>query len=71
MAFEMSDDAFELLVEDALDQIPKDFLRLMDNVAIFIEDRYQPLAHEDPTTVLLGLYEGVALTERDGGWGAG
>ncbi|GAA4381708.1 metallopeptidase family protein [Paeniglutamicibacter cryotolerans] len=71
MAFEMSDDAFELLVEDALDQIPKSFLRLMDNVAIFIEDRYQPLPHEDPATALLGLYEGVALTERDGGWGAG
>lgn len=71
MAFEMSDDAFELLVEDALDQIPENLIRMMDNVAIFIEDHYQPLPHEDPQTVLLGLYEGVALTERDGGWDAG
>lgn len=71
MAFEMTDDAFELLVEQALDQIPEAFLRLMDNVVIFIEAAYVPLPGEDPSTQLLGLYEGTALTERDGGWDAG
>lgn len=71
MAFEMTDDAFELLVEQALDQIPEAFLRLMDNVVMFIEESYTPLPGEDPSTQLLGLYEGTALTERDAGWDAG
>ena len=71
MAFEMTDDAFELLVEQALDQIPKAFLSLMDNVVIFIEAACVPLPGEDPSTQLLGLYEGTALTERDGGWDTG
>lgn len=71
MAFEMTDDEFELLAERALDEIPHSLLALMDNVAIFIEDSYTPRRGEDPDTKLLGLYEGTALTERDGGWDAG
>lgn len=50
---EMSRDAFEELVSDALDQIPPELARVMDNVAVFVED--EP-AQTDPT--LLGLYEG-------------
>ena len=49
---------FERLVVDALDEIPDELLAMMDNVSIVIEDR-----HEDED--LLGLYEGVPLTERD------
>lgn len=71
MAFEMTDDEFELLAERALDEIPHNLLALMDNVAIFIEDSYTPRRGEDPDTKLLGLYEGTALTERDGGWDTG
>jgi predicted Zn-dependent protease with MMP-like domain len=51
---------FEALVVDALDQIPEGLLALMDNVAVFIEDDPPP---EEPD--LLGLYDGVPLTERD------
>ena len=36
----------------------------MDNVVVFIEDRHVPGPNEDPRTVLLGLYEGIPLTER-------
>ena len=53
----MSVAAFELLVERALDSMPNELVELMDNVAIFVEDRGDP-----PDT--LGLYEGVPLTER-------
>lgn len=69
MAFEMDDDAFADAVERALDDIPPRLRDMMDNVAVFIEDRYEPGPHEDPDTVLLGLYDGVPLTERGMDWG--
>jgi len=50
--------AFEHLVGDALDALPEELGRLMENVAVVVEDRH-------PTEDLLGLYEGVPLTERD------
>ena len=67
----MDEDEFEEAVDAALAEIPDRIARHMDNVAVFIEDRYVPAPHEDPDTVLLGLYEGTPLTERDGWYGAG
>ncbi len=67
----MSPDEFETAVQDALDSIPDRLARAMDNVAVFIEDDYVPGPGEDPDAVLLGLYEGVPLTERDSWWDAG
>lgn len=49
---------FERLVADALDALPPELGSLMDNVAVVVEDRH-------PTEDLLGLYEGVPLTERE------
>jgi predicted Zn-dependent protease with MMP-like domain len=69
--FPMSETDFEAAVSDALDRIPPDLAKTMNNVAIFIEDDYTPQPGEDPDTVLLGLYEGVPLTERDSWWDAG
>lgn len=69
--FTMSPDEFEAAVRDALDSIPDKLARAMDNVAVFIDDDYVPGPGEDPDTVLLGLYEGVPLTERDSWWDAG
>ena len=54
---------FEELVADALDTIPAELTRAMDNVVVLVEDRND----EDPE--LLGLYEGVALTERTRDYG--
>lgn len=59
----MSRQRFEELVGDALDLIPKEFAKAMDNVVILVEDR-DP---EHPS--LLGLYHGVALTERTTNYG--
>ena len=67
----MSADEFEAAVQDALDSIPNRLARAMDNVAVFIDDDYVPGPGEDPDTALLGLYEGVPLTERDSWWDAG
>ena len=69
--FPMSENDFEAAVSDALDRIPPELAKTMSNVAIFIEDDYTPQPGEDPDTVLLGLYEGVPLTERDSWWDAG
>jgi len=54
---------FEDAVSDALDDIPPALTQMMDNVVILVED--DPPAAEPN---LLGLYEGVPLTERDTGW---
>ncbi len=58
---ELSRARFEELVGDALDAIPSDLTRYMDNVVI-------TLADEPPEPGLLGLYEGVPLTERGDGY---
>lgn len=63
---EMSRKDFEDAVEDALDMVPQELLDLMDNVVILVEDDPEG---DDPD--LLGLYDGVALTERGEGWGFG
>jgi predicted Zn-dependent protease with MMP-like domain len=49
---------FDELVADALDEIPPELAQLMDNVVVLVEDRNS----DEPD--LLGLYEGIALTER-------
>jgi predicted Zn-dependent protease with MMP-like domain len=54
---------FEELVSDALDEVPPRLTAAMDNVVVLVEDRHP----EDPE--LLGLYEGVALTERTSDYG--
>jgi predicted Zn-dependent protease with MMP-like domain len=51
---------FESLVADALDELPGWVQAAMDNVAVVVEDR--PPADEPD---LLGLYEGIAKTERE------
>ncbi len=52
---------FEELVADALDEIPEELGRLMDNVWVTVEDVPEVAG-------LLGLYDGVPLTERDVGY---
>ena len=54
---EVPADRLEELVADALDSLPESLGRLMDNVWVTVEDRSRRGG-------LLGLYEGVPLTER-------
>lgn len=49
---------FEQFVAQVIDSLPPDLGALMDNVAVVVEDRH-------PTEDLLGLYEGIPLTERE------
>ena len=57
---EMTRAEFEDAVRDALDEIPEELAAMMDNVVVLVED--EPPADEPD---LLGLYDGVPLTERD------
>ena len=56
---EISADEFERLVIDELDLLPDEMVDGLDNVVFVTEDR-----PEDGSLELLGLYDGVALTER-------
>lgn len=57
---EMDAATFEQFVIDELDRLPDDMVDGLDNVVFVVEDR-----PEDGTLDLLGLYDGLALTERD------
>ncbi len=52
--------AFEALVIEELDLLPDDMIDGLENVVFVVEDR-----PEDGGLDLLGLYDGLALTERD------
>ncbi|WP_040657968.1 metallopeptidase family protein [Ornithinimicrobium pekingense] len=60
----MSREDFEIAVGDALDLVPVALMDQLDNVVFLVEDEPPP---EDPE--LLGVYDGVPLTERDLTWG--
>ncbi len=56
----MSPETFQRHVEDALDLIDERLTAYIENVIVVVEDRNV----DEPD--ILGLYEGVPLTEREG-----
>lgn len=60
--------AFETLVDEAIDSLPEEVQRWLDNVAIVVADRPSPdqMARTGlgPGSLLFGLYEGVPKTKR-------
>ncbi|MBC7247633.1 MAG: metallopeptidase family protein [Actinobacteria bacterium] len=62
-------DDFRELVEEALEGFPSDFRKLLENLAVVVEDIASPrdarLAGVDHPMQLLGLYVGVPYTQ----WG--
>ena len=71
LPFTMDEQEFDAAEQAATPAIPANISAEMDNVAILIADDYEPATGEHPDTVLLGLYEGTPLTERDSWWEAG
>jgi predicted Zn-dependent protease with MMP-like domain len=55
--FAVTRQRFEELVADALDSLPPDLGRQMDNVAVLVEDEAEGRS-------LFGLYQGIPLTSR-------
>jgi predicted Zn-dependent protease with MMP-like domain len=54
----IDEDAFGELVDRGLDLVPDEIWAMLDNVVVLVEDRNA----DEPD--LLGLYEGIPLTER-------
>ena len=69
----VSRDEFEVLVEQALEQLPDDFKAALENVAVMVQEEPSEedleevgIDPDDPDRdELFGLYQGVPLTERD------
>jgi predicted Zn-dependent protease with MMP-like domain len=57
---QLDDQEFDALVDVAISRVPSDLLGLIENAVLLIED--DAPADGPP---LLGLYEGIPLTERD------
>lgn len=68
----MAAEAFEELVVEVLDSLPEEILAMLDNIDVVIEDWPTPdqldEAEIEAGGTLYGLYEGVPLTARDGGY---
>lgn len=75
----MSTEEFERLVELALEEIPEDFVELLDNIIVTVEEEpaeedLAGLPDDDPDDPergeIFGLYVGTNLLERDSGYQA-
>ena len=55
---EVTEERFDEMVNDALDKIPDQFVAKMRNLVILVRD------FNEDSPGILGLYEGVSLTER-------
>jgi predicted Zn-dependent protease with MMP-like domain len=74
----VSRDEFEALVEKAVAGLPEEFRRLLDNVAVMVEEEPSDDDLEevgiDPSDPkrdeLFGLYHGVPLPDRDSSYSA-
>lgn len=67
----LSQDAFEELVQTALDGLPADLAAALSNVEIVVQAAPGPEAAAvdlAPGSFLLGLYTGIPLTRRGGGY---
>jgi predicted Zn-dependent protease with MMP-like domain len=69
----MNRESFESLVRGAVEALPEEFLRRLENIAVVIDDSPTPaqlkkvgVRHGE---ILLGLYEGVPLTKRGHNYG--
>jgi len=60
VTLDLNEEEFEKIVIAELDELPDEMVEGLENLVFVTEDR-----PADGTLDLLGLYEGIALTERD------
>lgn len=69
---DLTDERFEQLITRAMDELPQEYITNMQNVVIVQQDDPTPEQVEqmklDPHHMLLGLFEGVPLTQQGSGW---
>lgn len=69
---EISDQEFDQLVTQAMNELPQDYIKGLDNVAIVYAD--EPTDEQihrmkiDNHHLMLGLYEGIPRTQRGGNY---
>jgi predicted Zn-dependent protease with MMP-like domain len=67
---EMTDEQFEALISEVMDELPKEHMEAVENLAIVYADEPTEFQREELALrgdqTLLGLYEGVPLTRRFG-----
>ena len=69
---ELTDEAFDTLITRAMDELPQEYIQGLDNVAIVMadeptEEQKEKMKLRDGV-LLLGLYEGIPLTQRGAGY---
>ncbi len=68
----ISDQQFDTYITRAMDELPQKYIKGLDNVAIVQAD--EPTTEQrikmklDDNVLLLGLYEGIPLTQRGNGY---
>src|SRR3989344_9256239 len=62
----MEQDEFELLVKEAIENLPPFFKEKLENIDIVVE--WWPSKEQSSGQMLLGLYQGVPKTVRSGGY---
>lgn len=66
--YSLTDEQFDALITRAMDDLPQEYIEGLNNVAIVMAD--EPTEEQKvkmklrENTVLLGLYEGIPLTQR-------
>jgi predicted Zn-dependent protease with MMP-like domain len=69
---ELTDEQFDALISRAMNELPQDYITGLQNVAILYADDPTPeqvtKMKLDNQHVLLGLYEGIPLTQRGSGF---
>lgn len=69
---QLSDEKFDQLITRAMDELPQEYICGLENVAIVYAD--EPTEEQkikmklDQNHLLLGLYEGIPLTQRGNGY---
>lgn len=68
----LTDQEFDQLISRAMDELPQEYIEGLDNVAIVYADdpdeHQREKAHLREHGLLLGLYEGIPLTDRGAGY---
>lgn len=71
--YELTDKQFDALITRAMDELPQEYITGLDNVAIVMadnptEEQQVKMKLREEGKILLGLYEGIPLTQRGNGY---
>lgn len=68
----ITDEEFDALVTRAMNELPQEYIKNLNNVAILYADEpdefQRQKSHLDDHHILLGLYEGIPLPQRGAGY---